>query len=168
MGARQVDQRCQVRVRLTIEPPTCMHGHARPSACPTVLQEIVFIGVGMDRLAIEKMLDECLLSDDEVAVYRQHWVNQADPAFRSPSPGVGPSIVFEGSTSCVTFIYSRRSRLRGGKTFLWRAPTRLMGACALLSPLRTCRLIALGRVRPCEARGEGLEVAIVEACAVCW
>lgn len=45
-------------------------------------QEIVFIGVGMDRLAIEKMLDECLLSDDEVAVYRQHWVNQADPAFR--------------------------------------------------------------------------------------
>ena len=33
----------------------------------------VFIGVQMDKAAIIAMLDACLLSDSEMASYRQHW-----------------------------------------------------------------------------------------------
>ena len=36
-------------------------------------QEIVLIGVGMDRPAIEAALDACLLTDAEVLKYRQHF-----------------------------------------------------------------------------------------------
>ena len=36
-------------------------------------QALVFIGVRMDRAAITALLDECLLNDQEMASYRQHW-----------------------------------------------------------------------------------------------
>ena len=49
-------------------------------------QEIVMIGVGMDRVAIEAALDACLLTDDEVAKYRQHFV-----AKQSPPPAAAPA-----------------------------------------------------------------------------
>ena len=35
-------------------------------------QELVFIGVRMDKAAIVALLDECLLSDDEMRSYKQH------------------------------------------------------------------------------------------------
>ena len=38
-------------------------------------QELVFIGVRMQKEAIIRMLDECLLSDAEMESYRQHWIN---------------------------------------------------------------------------------------------
>jgi len=38
-------------------------------------QELVFIGVKMDRAAITKLLDECLLSEQEMSSYRQHWMS---------------------------------------------------------------------------------------------
>jgi len=36
-------------------------------------QELVFIGVKMDKEAITRMLDECLLRDEEMVSYVQHW-----------------------------------------------------------------------------------------------
>ena len=36
-------------------------------------QELVFIGVRMDKEAIVRLLDECLLTDSEMASYKQHW-----------------------------------------------------------------------------------------------
>ena len=36
-------------------------------------QELVFIGVKMNKEAIIKAMDECLLSDSEMASYEQHW-----------------------------------------------------------------------------------------------
>jgi len=38
-------------------------------------QELVFIGVRMNKEAIVKLLDECLLSDGEMQSYRQHWLS---------------------------------------------------------------------------------------------
>ena len=38
-------------------------------------QELVFIGVRMDKQAIIKAFDECLLSDSEMDSYRQHWLS---------------------------------------------------------------------------------------------
>jgi len=38
-------------------------------------QELVFIGVRMDRAAIVAMLDECLLTDAEMVSYKQHWTS---------------------------------------------------------------------------------------------
>ena len=38
-------------------------------------QELVFIGVRMNKEAIVKMLDECLLSEAEMAAYKQHWLS---------------------------------------------------------------------------------------------
>ena len=37
-------------------------------------QELVFIGVRMDKAAIIKMLDVCLLTDSEMESYRRHWL----------------------------------------------------------------------------------------------
>ena len=36
-------------------------------------QELVFIGVKMDREAIIKAFDACLLSDSEMEAYEMHW-----------------------------------------------------------------------------------------------
>jgi len=36
-------------------------------------QELVFIGVSMDREAITRLLDGCLLTDSELLAYNQHW-----------------------------------------------------------------------------------------------
>lgn len=41
-------------------------------------QEIVLIGVNMDRSAITALLDECLLTDKELEAYRKHW-NTSEP-----------------------------------------------------------------------------------------
>ena len=38
-------------------------------------QELVFIGVKMDKGAIVTMLDECLLSDAEMQSYAMHWTS---------------------------------------------------------------------------------------------
>lgn len=37
-------------------------------------QEIIFIGVGLQPEVIRAALDECLLSDEELAQYAAHWV----------------------------------------------------------------------------------------------
>jgi hypothetical protein len=36
----------------------------------------------MDRPAIEKLFDACLLSDDEMNTYRAHWATGATPALQ--------------------------------------------------------------------------------------
>ena len=38
-------------------------------------QELVLIGVRMNKEAIVKLLDECLLTDAEMAAYQQHWMD---------------------------------------------------------------------------------------------
>ena len=40
-------------------------------------QELVFIGVAMDSPAICAALDECLLTDDEMAKYKAHFMQEA-------------------------------------------------------------------------------------------
>lgn len=47
-------------------------------------QEVVFIGVGMDEAAICALMDTCLLTDDEMALYR----TQVSPR---PRPDIAPS-----------------------------------------------------------------------------
>jgi len=42
-------------------------------------QEIVFIGIGMDNKAIEAKLDECLLTDEEMATYVEQNPKQGEP-----------------------------------------------------------------------------------------
>ena len=36
-------------------------------------QELVFIGVRMDKEAIVRLMDTCLLTDHELTAYRQYW-----------------------------------------------------------------------------------------------
>jgi G3E family GTPase len=43
------------------------------------MQEIVFIGAGMDRAGIERSLDECLLTDVEMALGEEGWAKFPDP-----------------------------------------------------------------------------------------
>ena len=38
-------------------------------------QELVFIGVKMDKAAIVRAFDECLLTDAEMDSYRMHWID---------------------------------------------------------------------------------------------
>ena len=38
-------------------------------------QELVFIGVKMNKEAIVKLFDACLLTDAEMVSYRQHWLS---------------------------------------------------------------------------------------------
>ena len=40
-------------------------------------QELVFIGVGMDRAKIVQLFDECLLTDSEMEAYVKHWATPA-------------------------------------------------------------------------------------------
>ena len=42
-------------------------------------QEIVFIGMDMDRVVIESLLEECLLTDEEMAEGPAAWTNYQDP-----------------------------------------------------------------------------------------
>ena len=46
-------------------------------------QELVFIGVNMDVPAITKLLDDCLLTPDEVAAYKKHWIKDVPEAVQS-------------------------------------------------------------------------------------
>lgn len=43
------------------------------------LQEIVFIGAGMDQAAISDALDGALLDDEEFEKYRANWARLPDP-----------------------------------------------------------------------------------------
>ena len=42
-------------------------------------QELVFIGQGLDELAIKKALDECLVSEDDMLKGEEFWTNLDDP-----------------------------------------------------------------------------------------
>ena len=42
-------------------------------------QELVYIGIGMDELAIYDSLQECLLTDEEMALGIQAWTQFRDP-----------------------------------------------------------------------------------------
>jgi G3E family GTPase len=42
-------------------------------------QEIVFIGSGMNRAAIETALDAALLTDEEMSKYSENWAKLPDP-----------------------------------------------------------------------------------------
>ena len=42
-------------------------------------QELVFIGVEMDQAAIEAVLDEALVTDDEMSAGPEYWLNFEDP-----------------------------------------------------------------------------------------
>ena len=43
-------------------------------------QELVFIGVNMDREAIIRLLDGCLLTENELLAYNQHWNKESASA----------------------------------------------------------------------------------------
>ena len=61
-------------------------------------QEIVFIGVKMDEEEITKELDECLLSDEEMALYRMNLRNFEQTTFTVSADGGGPSLFDVGGT----------------------------------------------------------------------
>ena len=42
-------------------------------------QELVFIGQGFDRDAVTKVLDDCLLSEEEVLKGKEYWKTLNDP-----------------------------------------------------------------------------------------
>ena len=42
-------------------------------------QELVFIGQGLDKNKIIKLLDDCLLSDEDLLLGRKHWEAFPDP-----------------------------------------------------------------------------------------
>ena len=42
-------------------------------------QEIVFIGVSMDKNAIETLLDDALVTDEEMQMGTEHWFTFNDP-----------------------------------------------------------------------------------------
>ena len=42
-------------------------------------QELVFIGQGLDKDRIIQLLDECLLSDDDLLLGKDHWAQFPDP-----------------------------------------------------------------------------------------
>ena len=42
-------------------------------------QELVFIGQGLDQNKITKLLDECLLSDEDLLLGKDHWSKFPDP-----------------------------------------------------------------------------------------
>ena len=42
-------------------------------------QELVFIGQGLDQNRITKLLDECLLSDEDLLLGKGHWSKFPDP-----------------------------------------------------------------------------------------
>ncbi|CAG9463373.1 unnamed protein product [Pedinophyceae sp. YPF-701] len=55
-------------------------------------QEVVFIGAGMDEAAIASALDECLLTDDELALYHENWGRLRDPGGESVRAAVAQAI----------------------------------------------------------------------------
>ena len=42
-------------------------------------QELVFIGQGLNQNKITKLLDECLLTDDDLLAGKNHWAKFPDP-----------------------------------------------------------------------------------------
>jgi len=61
-------------------------------------QEIVFIGVKMDEEEITKELDECLLSDEEMTLYRMNLRNFEQTTFNVSAKEGGPSLFDVGGT----------------------------------------------------------------------
>lgn len=52
----------------------------------TVRQELVFIGQGVDQLAVTGALDQCLLTEDEMILGKEYWATLSNPV---PSWGKG-------------------------------------------------------------------------------
>jgi len=52
-------------------------------------QELVFIGVKIDETEIRNALDDCLLTEKEMVVYRQQVNNMAQKAFTTKAVSVG-------------------------------------------------------------------------------
>lgn len=57
------------------------------------LQEIVFIGAGMDAAAISEQLDSALLTDEELKKYEANWASVPDPPHALGAAGNGASAV---------------------------------------------------------------------------
>ena len=57
------------------------------------LQEIVFIGAGMDAAAISEQLDSALLNDEELKKYVANWASVPDPPHALSAVGNGAAVV---------------------------------------------------------------------------